>query len=59
MNDTTKKVLIGVATTALVGVAAYFTCKLALPSHKETVLGDPLPGTDKIEELIIVKEKKK
>ena len=58
MNEKVQKVLIGVATTALIGVAAYYTCKLAAPAA-ELPLADPLPGTEKIERLITVKTKKK
>lgn len=58
MNDTTKKVLIGIATTALIGVAAYYTCKLA-SNETEAELGEPLPGTTKIERLIVDKKQKK
>ena len=58
MNDKTKKVLIGLATTALIGVAAYYTCKLA-SNEKEFELGEPLPGTTKIEKLIVDKKTEK
>lgn len=56
MTETTKKVLIGLAATAIVGTAAYLTVKLS-PS-KEIPLADPLPGTDKIERLVTIAEKK-
>lgn len=58
MNEKAQKVLIGIATTALIGVAAYYTCKLAMPAA-EKPLADPLPGTERIERIIIVNEKKK
>lgn len=55
-TDTKAKLIVAAAGVALAATVAGISHKI---SQKRNALCDPLPGTSKVERIIIVKDKKK